>query len=749
MNVHGGLSVGPQLRETLARVTRDAASLLGVEGAGLRLVEGDELVRVATFGPRGAVMARERLRIGESLSGRVAASGQPLIVHDPEDDPSHDPVYRATASRHGFRSWLGVPLHDGDRVVGVLVMQSRAERRFARSDVQLLQAFAGQAAIAIENARLFERERERRRQLEAVRAVTAQLAAEPELAPLLDLISRLAAELLEVGAVSLYLWDEIAEVLIPRAWHGYDDWIGKLRLGLGQGLAGTVAERRAGLVVEDYPASPYALEPFLEQVPISTIIGEPLLYQGQLRGVITATIPEKGRILTEQDRQLLALFAAQAAIAIEHARLHEARDQAMAAVETANRRSTFLADASARLASSLDYEATLASIPRLAVPGIADWCAVDVVQTDGTIRRAGIAHFDPAKAALVEELQRYPPNREGAEGLPRVLRTGQSRLYPDMPDELLQASAHGPEHLRILRQLKPKSVIMVPLVARERILGTMLFAAGVSRPVYGSEDLALAEDLAGRAALAVDNARLYQEAQDAIRSRDDFLSVAAHELRTPTTTLLAHAQLVLRGFSKEGQLDPARTVQSLRAIGGQANRLNRLVSQLLDVSQIHLGRLALRCEIVDLESLVDGAVAAAQARAGRRSLTWQSDGPLPTLVDPLRLEQVLTNLLDNAMKYDPQGAPIEVELSRPSTDTAQIAVRDHGPGIPAERRAEIFEPHYRPHADHYASGMGLGLHISRQIVELHEGELRAEFPADGGSRFLVRLPLETGQPASS
>src|SRR5205814_1503710 len=134
MDVHERLLLGPQLRETLTRITREAASLLAAEGAGLRLVDGDELVRVATFGPAGAVMARERLRIGESLSGRVAASGEPLILAQPEADPTHDPVYRAQADRHGFRSWLGVPLRDRERVIGVLVMQSRSEQRFNRTD---------------------------------------------------------------------------------------------------------------------------------------------------------------------------------------------------------------------------------------------------------------------------------------------------------------------------------------------------------------------------------------------------------------------------------------------------------------------------------------------------------------------------------------------------------------------------------------------------------------------------------------
>ena len=218
--------IGPRLRETLSRITEEAAHLLNAEGAGLRLVEGDELIRVAAYGPEGAVMARERLRVGESLSGRVAATKLPLIVADTDDEPSQDPVYRAMARTHGFRSWLGVPLLDHERVMGVLVMQSQSEQRFGPSDVRLLEAFAGQAAIAIENAQLFEREHERRRQLEAVREVTALLASETDLAALLELISRLVTELLGIESVAVYLWDEASATLVPRAWHGFGDWLG-------------------------------------------------------------------------------------------------------------------------------------------------------------------------------------------------------------------------------------------------------------------------------------------------------------------------------------------------------------------------------------------------------------------------------------------------------------------------------------------------------------------------------------------
>ena len=763
MSVEGRLRFGAQLRETLARITEDAARLLGVEGAGLRLVEGDELVRVAIIGPEGAVMTRERIRIGESLSGRVAAAGQPLIIEGPEGDPTGDPVYRVVADRYGFQSWLGVPLRERERVIGVLVMQSRTPRRFGPGEVWLLEAFAGQAAVAIENARLFEEERERRRQLEAVREVTVRMAGATDVASLLGLISRLVSELLGVESTAVYLLDEAAGVLVPRAWHGFGEWLGELRIRPGDGVAGRVAQERAGMIVNDYQDAPFAHPAVRERAAARAVIGEPLLYEGELRGVITAGTREYDRAFGEQDRELLGLFAAQAVVAIEHARLHEGRDRALAEAEAARRQAALLADASERLAGSLELATTLGSIPTLVVPALADWCALDLVEPDGRIRRAGLAHADPAKAELAERLQRYPPDRDGPEGLPRVLRTGQPLLYTELTDGQIEGAAHGPEHLAILRELGPKSLIIVPLVARGQTLGTVLLARSDGRPRYRPEDLRLAEDLARRAATALDNARLFGEAREAVRMRDEFLSIAAHELKTPITTLMGFAQVLLRELASRGELDERLVTRALHAVEQQSERLSRLVVKLLDIAQIDSGKLVLERRMTDLADLVADLVASREVSASGHSMVVQrpAEGRVLAMVDPLRLEQVMTNLLDNAIKYSPAGGRVEVTVKtkddgpwtadrdeqssvvhRPPS--AVISVRDHGIGIPPEMRGRIFDRFYQAHAGNHMSGMGLGLYISRQIVELHGGSIRAEFPPDGGSRFILALPIGRG-----
>jgi PAS domain S-box-containing protein/excisionase family DNA binding protein len=231
------------------------------------------------------------------------------------------------------------------------------------------------------------------------------------------------------------------------------------------------------------------------------------------------------------------------------------------------------------------------------------------------------------------------------------------------------------------------------------------------------------------------------ETEAALRLRDEFLSIASHELRTPLATLKGHAQLVLRRLDRVGQLEPQRAVAALQAIVGQSDKLERLLGQLLDVSRLEGGKLALERQPTDVVALVELVVSAAQTRDESHPITLAATSSVEAEVDPLRLEQVLTNLLDNASKYSPADSPIQVMVSQSTGDTLEIAVRDHGIGIPPQRRELIFERFYQAHGDGHKSGLGLGLYVSHQIVELHGGKLTAEFPSDGGSRFVVRLPL--------
>jgi signal transduction histidine kinase len=230
------------------------------------------------------------------------------------------------------------------------------------------------------------------------------------------------------------------------------------------------------------------------------------------------------------------------------------------------------------------------------------------------------------------------------------------------------------------------------------------------------------------------------EAEVAVRMRDDFLETAAHELKTPVTSLLASTQLLARQLDRETPPDPAARRERLQVIEEQARRLSQLVSQLLDVSRVRSRQLALETQEVDLASLVKATAAIVQARTGWDQLAVHASSPVLAWVDPLRIEQLVINLLDNAVKFSPGGGQIDVDVSVSGAGSIRLAVRDHGIGMPPDKRERIFDRFHQAHASEHRSGLGLGLHISREIVELHGGQIEAEFPPEGGTRFVVLLP---------
>jgi PAS domain S-box-containing protein len=419
------------------------------------------------------------------------------------------------------------------------------------------------------------------------------------------------------------------------------------------------------------------------------------------------------------------------------------REQARRAeAEATQRRLAFLAEAGELLANSLEYERTLQSVLRLAVPALGDWCGIDLSDRDPSSTAPQLAaHVDPGKDELVRELQRrYPPDLQGHQPVAEVLRTGKSVLISEMSDEQLRATSRDRAHLALQRRLGICSILVVPLRARDRLLGALTCGAGDSGRRFTQADLDLAEDLARRCALSIDNARLYALAQRAVQERDQFFSIAAHELKTPITAFRARVQLMLRQLDRFGELDAARVRHLLDVADQQSGRLARLAQQLLDASRLEGGKLTLQYQDVDLVRLVQEVVAYARDQTDRHVLDVQAPPILHVRVDPLRLEQVVVNLIDNAVKYSPAGGAIDVNLSTGADGSIRLAVRDRGLGIPLEQRPRIFERFYQAHGEEHFGGLGLGLFISQQIVQLHGGEISLEAPADGGTRFVVTLP---------
>lgn len=390
------------------------------------------------------------------------------------------------------------------------------------------------------------------------------------------------------------------------------------------------------------------------------------------------------------------------------------------------------------LPESLDHEATLATVAHLVVPRLADWCIIDLVGAGGAIRQAAAAHVDPAKEQRARALRRrFPPEAQPERGVAWVIRTGKPVLFPELEDVEWLAGALGAEHPEFLRELGARSYLSVPLRGRKGVIGAISLLRGLPGRRYGPEDLALAEGLGQRAGLAVENARLYVAAREAIVARDDFLAIAAHELRTPLSTL--NLQLQTLGATRGAQLVEAVAAGKLERAIKQTRRLADLIDSLLEVSRITAGRLTLHREATDLSAVAHDVAQRLRgaAEAAGCTVTVDATEPVTGTWDPLRLDEVLSNLLQNAIRYA-AGSLLELSVEG-NAWRARLAVRDHGPGIPAERRARIFERFEKGGAQSQ-EGLGLGLYITHQIVEAHGGAIHIESETGVGTTFIVELP---------
>ncbi|HEX8162400.1 MAG TPA: PAS domain S-box protein [Pyrinomonadaceae bacterium] len=402
----------------------------------------------------------------------------------------------------------------------------------------------------------------------------------------------------------------------------------------------------------------------------------------------------------------------------------------------------FLAEASEVLVSSLDYEMTLKRIAELVVPRLADWCAVDMVTDERTLRRLAVAHEDPAKIELAAEVERrYPQTLADREGVAKVIRTGEPEMYPNIPDELTALIARDAEHLKILRELGLRSAMIVPLIVQGRARGAITFVSAESGRHYAAGDLAFAQDLARRAALAVENARLYKEAQEVNRLKDEFLATLSHELRTPLTAVLGWTRLL-----GTGQLDEATRARALETIERNALSQVQLIDDILDVSRVIRGKLRLNVRSTDLVPVIEAAVDSVRPAAEAKGIRLQvildrQSGPISG--DPDRLQQVVWNLLSNAIKFTPKEGRVQVVLARVNSHL-EVTVSDTGQGIPEEFLPYVFDRFRQadPTTTRTHGGLGLGLAIVRHLVELHGGSVKAESAGAGqGATFRVSLPL--------
>ena len=385
---------------------------------------------------------------------------------------------------------------------------------------------------------------------------------------------------------------------------------------------------------------------------------------------------------------------------------------------------------------------TLKTVATLAVPTIADWCAVDIVGDRGSLQRLAVAHVDPQKVEFARTLQeRYPADPNAPGGVHEVIRTGRPVFMSRIPRELLEAAAQDDEHRRIIQELNLTSYMCVPMVAQGKAFGAITFVSAESGREYSEGDLRFARELASRASLAVENARAYSRANEASRLKDEFLATLSHELRTPLNAVLGYARMLRLGTMAADKTKPA-----LDVVERNATALKQIIEDVLDVSRIVAGRLRLNVEPVDLPAILHDSCATVMPAADAKGVRVEAIvDPLTTPVsgDADRLQQIVWNLLSNAIKFTPRGGKVQLRLARVNSHV-EITVSDTGSGIAPDFLPFVFERFRQGDAtfSREHGGLGLGLAIAKQLTELHGGTLSASSGGAGkGATFTVKLPL--------
>jgi PAS domain S-box-containing protein len=575
----------------------------------------------------------------------------------------------------------------------------------------------------------------------------------------------------------------------------------------------------------------------------TSLVVLPLAVEGRVFGAMALSFGTEVEFGLER-REMKVALARQASQALARSRLF-AQEQAL------RQRMTFLAEASELLSSSLDYNGTLRQLTQLAVPGLADWCAIDMAGENGEIVRLAVAHQDPEKVRWAYELQdRYPPNPDDRFGVPQVLRSGEPEFLSEIPDEIIEEAIGDDEELRlIVDQLGLRSMICVPLSARGRTLGALTLIAAETHPTYTQADFELALELARRAAVAVDNARLYGEAEkganaaqalayvadgvvlldkDGVvrhwnpaaaaitgvdearalgkpvdevvsawmaltshvplaqhgasgarpvtvplvlegrelwvavsgvdfgegtvyalqdvtdehaleKTRSDFVATASHELRTPLAAVYGAVRTLRR---EDVELSERDRTTFLEMIESESLRLSHIVDQILLAGQLDADAVELSLSECKPAEIAAGVIESASVHLPEGiSLSLRAEEDPSITCDENKLRQVLVNVLDNAIKYSPEGGEVEI-LVEQADGRCEIEVSDEGLGIPSSEREKIFEKFYRldPQQTTGVGGSGLGLYICRELVERMDGRLSVESEPGVGSRFTVSLP---------
>jgi len=657
-------------------------------------------------------------------AGIAYRTGEPLWV---ESSCEFEGLFGRQAHAREESSAAALPLVLDGRVLGVVAFRFDGPRAFAADERALLLTMAAQAAQALERSRAYAGEIAARLKVEALRCLSEALSGAPGTDEVAAVVIDRGMHMAGADICTLYVLDAASGDLELVGERGCSpqivDRIRRITPGSGDPAYSPIATGEAlwAETPEEYAAvSPLIATMRAEGRRARAFWSMPLIVEGRTIGLLGMGFHEARRFPPEE-REFIGLFCRQCAEALLRAsrldaerRAHELAQRMNAERKLEELRRAFLADATAALAQSLDYESTLAKVAQLAVPGLADCCAVDVLpEGDRIPKRLAVACADPPKSE---------PPREIDSGVPSVLRTGRSEMS--------------------------STVMCVPLQGRGRVFGAVTFRAAESGRTYTVDDLHCAEELARRCAIAIENARLYasehaarKSADVANRAKDEFLAVVSHELRTPLNAIMGWAKML-----SSQQLDEPRRARAIETIDRNAVAMAQLIDDLLDVSRIISGKMRLEIKRVDAARVIDAAIEAARPAAEAKgvAIVASLDRSVPPVSgDPNRLQQIVWNLLSNAVKFTPAAGRVEVGLAI-IQGSVEIRVEDTGRGIAPTFLPYVFDAFRQEDTAHTRSrgGLGLGLAITKQLVELHGGRIDASSQGEGfGAVFKVHLPV--------
>jgi signal transduction histidine kinase len=772
---------------TIEDVYRTALDFLeeavGTDRSSILTFDGQGVMRFRAW--RGLSDEYRHAVDGHSPWPYGARDVSPVLVPDARVDRALA-SYGELFDAEGIRALAFLPLTYQGELLGKFMLYFGAPRALSADELGLAETIAAHVAFALDRARHREQARRAAVQTDRFQRLTASLAGALTPSDVVSVLVREGVEAFEAVAGCVVLVSELTGELEMAANVGFEgalvDAFRRLPLSASHPLAEAVRTRRAVLLgspgefQERFPELAVCFPP--PPPSRQAWVAVPLVLEHRTLGAMGLAFGEV-RSFGDADRELMETLASQCAQALERARLYEQERLAREVAEAAQRRlgetndmlqaqftktkeaerdrgrmfsrASFLANVSRVFASSLDYETTLQSLARVLVPTFGDDCTVLLDDGEGNLTQVAEASTDPEAEALLRRLRPHYGRGRPAPPVPRqVLDSGETLFMQEIPAKFFEdIAAQSPARAELIRALGIRSLVAVPIRARGQVLGVMIFGMARSGRQIDKAVVPLAEELGERAGMAIDNARLYSEAREAVRLRDDFFSIAGHELKTPLTALGLQLVSLRRLVGAGGQPDGVKLRTKVDVIGKQVDRLGRLVDALLDVARLSAGRLQLQREQFDLAVLVEEVAARFSeeaARAGSR-IHVEARGEAVGKWDRMRIDQVVTNLVSNAVKYG-QGKPIEVIVEADAGGGGvRVRVRDEGIGIAPEQQARIFNRFERAVSSNHYGGLGLGLWIARQMVEAHGGAITVE-SGPGSSCFTVELPRRADTPAT-